>query len=74
MPSAENHAAVRNAVNEGGILTRALFDAMGTGKDVYLTGAQLEMGVRELMKDGGPTNCVVIGVAKQVARGKHIED
>jgi len=70
MLSAENHHAVRKAVNPGGILTRALFDAMGAGKDLYITGAQLEQGVRDLMKDegAGPTNCIVIGVAKQIAR------
>ena len=70
MLSAENHHAVRKAVSHGGMLTRALFDAMGAGRDLTLTGAELEQGVRELMKDDGaqPSNCVVIGVAKKIAR------
>ena len=69
MLSSENHAAVRKAVNKGGALTRALFDAMGACQDLYITGSQLEMGVRDLMKeDNGVTDCVVVGVAKQVAR------
>ena len=70
MLSAENHYAVRTAVNPGGTLTRALFDAMGACRDLKLSGAQLEAGVRELMKDdeAGPSNCVVVGVAKQIAR------
>lgn len=70
MLSSENHQAVRKAVDSGGILTRALFDAMGGCQDLYITGAQLEAGVRELMKDDGygTTNCVVMGVAKQIAR------
>jgi 2,3-bisphosphoglycerate-dependent phosphoglycerate mutase len=71
MLSAENHHAVREALQRGGTLTRALFDAMGAGKDLTLTGAELERGVRELMKDTGhekSIDCVVIGVAKRVAR------
>ena len=67
--SAENHDAVRKAVMPGGTLTRALFDAMGACKDLYISGAQLELGVRDLMKDDNRvTDCVVMGVAKQIAR------
>lgn len=69
MLSAENHFAVREAVDTGGTLTRALFEAMGScPKDRILTGAQLEAGVRELMQDDLHTNCVVVGVAKEIAR------
>jgi 2,3-bisphosphoglycerate-dependent phosphoglycerate mutase len=73
MISAENHGAVRDAVRKGGTLTRALFDALGA-KDFSLptkltvTGAELEMGVRALMKDTMVEDCVVVGMAKQVAR------
>jgi hypothetical protein len=68
MLSGENHLAVRKAVDRGGTLTRALFDAMGAGADLMVSGAQLEAGVRELMQDEHHTNCVVVGVAKQIAR------
>jgi hypothetical protein len=70
MISNENHGAVRDAIRKGGILTRALFDAMVTSPNVKeITGAELEAGVRELMKDSAVAmDCVVVGVAKQIAR------
>ena len=68
MLSAENHAAVRKSVQGGGILTRALFDAMGAGKDLIISGRDLEIGVRELSKDGPSVDCVVLGVAKRISR------
>lgn len=66
----ENHHAIRTALQKGGTLTRALFDAMGAGRDASVTGADLESGVRELMKDSasGPLDCVVMGVAKEICR------
>ena len=66
--SAENHHAVRTAISKGGLLTRALFDAMGAGRDLKLTGAEIDAGVRELMKEGKNADCVVVGVAKKIAR------
>lgn len=68
MLSAENHHAVRMAISKGGLLTRALFDAMGAGRDLTLTGAEIDAGVRELMKEGKNADCVVVGVAKKIAR------
>lgn len=70
MLSNENYHAVRDAVSEGGLLTRALFDAMGPCEDSKLSGAKLEAGVRELMEDQDKRSidCVVIGVAKEIAR------
>lgn len=69
MLSAENHRAVREAVAPGGVLTRAIFDAMGAGKDLTLSGAELEMGLKELEKDdAAPIDCAVIAVAKRLAR------
>ena len=70
MLSAENHLAVRQAIRPGGTLTRALFDAMGAGPDLTLTGAELEAGVKELLKEehSEKLDCVVIGVAKRIAR------
>jgi hypothetical protein len=65
----ENAQAIRTALNEGGTLTRAIFDAMGPGRDLYITGRDLEAGVRELMRDeGAPMDCVVMGVAKEICR------
>ena len=73
MISTQNHAAVSEAIQEGGTLTRALFDAIGSNDfteptKLEITGAELEAGVRELMKDTVITDCVVVGVAKQIAR------
>lgn len=69
MLSAANHQAVRQAVKRGGLLTRALFDAMGATKDLTITGRELDLGVRALVKDGDhPVDCVVLGVAQRVAR------
>ena len=73
MISTENHGAVRDAVRKGGTLTRALFDAIGSSDftaptKLEITGAELEAGVRELMKDSAVADCVVVGVAKQIAR------
>ena len=73
MISAENHGAVRDAIRKGGTLTRALFDAisekdLSLPSDFTVTGAELEMGVRALMKDSMVGDCVVVGVAKQIAR------
>jgi 2,3-bisphosphoglycerate-dependent phosphoglycerate mutase len=75
MISNENHGAVRDAIRKGGTLTRALFDAMATQDftvptRLEITGAELEAGVRELMKDSTAAvmDCVVVGVAKQIAR------
>eukprot|EP00977_Amphora_coffeiformis_P028164 scaffold34712_cov179-Amphora_coffeaeformis.AAC.1 len=75
MLSAENHAAVRKSVQSGGTLTRALFDAMGAcDKDLTVSGRDLEMGVRELSKDGPAIDCVVLGVAKRISRKLQPDD
>lgn len=65
----ENHQAIRTALNRGGTLTRAIFEALGAGRDLYISGRDLETGVRELLKDeGAPMDCVVMGVAKEICR------
>jgi 2,3-bisphosphoglycerate-dependent phosphoglycerate mutase len=80
MLSAENHQAVRQSVQQGGILTRALFESFGAcAKDLTITGRELENGVRQMIKEqnenGGETlDCVVIGVAKRVARKLNPDD
>ena len=70
MLSAENHHHVRKAISTGGMLTRALFDAMDTTRDGALCKAELEAGIRELLRpDAGPVagDCVVVDVAKKCA-------
>ena len=83
MLSAENHQAVRKSVQQGGVLTRALFESFGAdAKDLTITGRELENGVRQMIKeqndhssDGAePIDCVVIGVAKRVARKLNPDD
>ena len=53
------------------MLTRALFDAMDVTQDKALCRAEIEAGVRELMRDSEhetQSDCVVIGLAKKLAR------
>eukprot|EP00980_Cylindrotheca_fusiformis_P002685 scaffold627_cov125-Cylindrotheca_fusiformis.AAC.2 len=65
----ENFLAVREALNEGGTLTRAIFEGLGAGRDLKISGRDLELGVRELLKDDGEAlDCVVMGVAKEICR------
>eukprot|EP00562_Extubocellulus_spinifer_P031787 CAMPEP_0178723952 /NCGR_PEP_ID=MMETSP0699-20121125/25835_1 /TAXON_ID=265572 /ORGANISM="Extubocellulus spinifer, Strain CCMP396" /LENGTH=387 /DNA_ID=CAMNT_0020375095 /DNA_START=57 /DNA_END=1220 /DNA_ORIENTATION=- len=70
MLSPENHHHVRKAISTGGMLTRALFDAMDTTRDGALCRTELEAGIRELLRpDAGPVarDCVVVDVAKKCA-------
>jgi len=70
MLSAENHAHVRRAIASGGMLTRALFDAMDTTQDGMLCRSELEAGIRELMQpEAGPIarDCAVLDLAKKCA-------
>jgi len=65
----ENHMNIREALSGGGTLTRAIFEALGAGRDLTITGRDIEMGVRELMRDDlAPMDCVVMGVAKEICR------
>lgn len=67
--SAENHNCVRKAVDSGGILTRALFEAMDSNGDRALTFGEISAGIRELTTDTHhPPDCVVISVAKKIQR------
>ena len=74
MLSSENHLAIRQAISRGGLLTRALFDAMGAGRDLTVTGADLEQGVKQFIKDSPNLDCVVIGAAKRIARKLQPDD
>jgi len=69
--SAENHHKIREAIQGGGMLTRALFDAMDTKRDGQLCRAELENGIQELLKDEHARqiskDCIVVDVAKKCA-------
>mmetsp|Transcript_11278 Transcript_11278/g.17449 ORF Transcript_11278/g.17449 Transcript_11278/m.17449 type:complete len:405 (+) Transcript_11278:179-1393(+) len=67
--SAENHHAVRAAVQSGGILTRALFEKFDKDNNRKVTVSELNAGLNELLKDDEhPPDCVVLAVAKEIAR------
>uniref|UniRef100_A0A6S8RX90 Phosphoglycerate mutase n=1 Tax=Ditylum brightwellii TaxID=49249 RepID=A0A6S8RX90_9STRA len=71
--SAENHLRVRDAIKPGGMLTRALFEAMDSDRNKKLSAEEIEAGVRELMRDttddgGLRVDCVVLAIAKKVSR------
>jgi len=54
----------------GHSLTRAIFDTFDVDNNNYLTAAEIDRGVRELMKEDLDLqlDCVTIAVAKKVAR------
>jgi len=74
----ENHIHIRNAIAQGGMLTRALFDFMDVTKDGKVCLSDLEISIRELQNpnnkhyDDDDNNshihdCVVVDVAKKCA-------
>ena len=69
-----NHRAVREAIRPGGMLTRALFEAMDMDGNGALTVRELETGIRELLREDRYSSkninidCVVLNVAKKIAR------
>lgn len=65
--SAENHLAVRQALQPGGLLTRAFFDAFDSNGDRTLNQDEIQFGLRELLKDGD-VDCVVLGLMKKISR------
>jgi hypothetical protein len=71
--SAENHLHVREAIRPGGTLTRALFDAIDLDGNRELTAEEIDLGLKELLKDHDetrhrPLDCVVLAVAKKIAK------
>lgn len=68
--SPENHLQIRKAVQPGGVLTRALFEAWDIKGKREITLHDLEAGVNAMLSDHveQPTSCAVIAVAKKVAR------
>lgn len=73
--SAENHTQVRDALQPGGMLTRAMFDAWDTDNDRRLTVAELEAGIGGLVKEysNKRLDCVVLAVAKKICRELDME-
>jgi 2,3-bisphosphoglycerate-dependent phosphoglycerate mutase len=72
--SPENHLHVRKALQPGGMLTRALFEALDRdGKREQLTAAEMEAGLKEFIREeqltgGGRSDCVVTAVAEKISR------
>ena len=68
--SSRNLQRLKSAVAPGGLLTRALFDALDADGDRSLTVAEIERGVRRLLKD----DVVVAGVVKNIVRRLDLKD
>lgn len=70
--SPENHVSIREAIQPGGLLTRAVLDSWDTAKTGVLSSADLNAGINSLLSDdveqGARASCAVIAVAKKVAR------
>lgn len=67
--SAENHMAVRKALQDGGLLTRALFDAFDSDGDRKLSAEEIRFGLREFAKEQmKQVDCVVLALAKKIGR------
>ena len=78
--SAENHRAVRQALQPGGLLTRALLDAIlqddrRGGSQALFTAADISRGLDDLLRDEQmsendemPADWVVIALAKKISR------
>ena len=66
--SASNHAQVQAALTSGGMLTRALFESIDVERKGRLTAAEFDAGIKTLMADAEHVDCVVVGVAKKIAR------
>lgn len=52
----------------GHTLTRAIFDTLDVDNNNHLSAAEIDRGVRDLMKEDDDMDCVTIAVAKKVAR------
>ena len=64
---------MREAVQPGGLLARAFFDAWDEGRkddegNSILTAAQMEKGLKELIKENPNLDCGVAAVTKKIVR------
>lgn len=71
--SAANHRAVRQALQPGGLLTRALFDALDVRGRQRLTASDITAGLHELLREEQGSSCipsdwVVVALAKKISR------
>lgn len=68
--SAENHRAVRKALQDGGLLTRALFDSFDSDGNGALTSEEIRVTLRLFAKEEEeqkhPVDCVVLALAKKI--------
>lgn len=69
---AANHRAVRRALQPGGLLTRALFDALDARGTRRLTSEDINRGLHDLLRDEEegdiPPDWVVVALAKKIGR------
>ena len=68
--SSRNLERLRSAVQPGGQLTRALFDALDEDGDRSLSVKEIEAGIKRLLGD----DVVVAGVVKNIVRGLDLAD
>ena len=68
--SPENHVAIREAIQPGGMLTRAVLDSWDRNMDGVLTLEEIEGGINAMLDPNveRPPNCAVVAVAKKVVR------
>lgn len=68
--SSKNATRLRSALAPGGVLTRALFDALDANGDRVLTAAEIKAGVRRLLGD----DVAVASVVKRIFRHLDMTD
>ena len=68
--SPENHASIREAIQPGGLLTRAVLESWDTTKSGVLSVSAIEAGLKAMLSDDvkRPPSCAVIAVAKKIVR------
>jgi hypothetical protein len=68
--SPANHIAIRKAIQPGGMLTRAVFDAWDVNNANTLSAAEMEAGIKSMLADDveRPASCAIIAVAKKIVR------
>lgn len=68
--SPENHVQIRESVQPGGMLTRALFDSWDRSGSRQLTVPEIEDGIEAMLADDieRPTQCTTINVVKKIVR------
>ncbi|EGB10307.1 hypothetical protein AURANDRAFT_52981 [Aureococcus anophagefferens] len=68
--SSRNLIRLRSALAPGGVLTRALFDALDENGDRMLTADEIKLGVRKLLGD----DVAVAAIVKRIVRHLNMKD